>query len=375
LVIRALTAVLKSRLKDERALLLLGARRTGKTTIIKDLLKSEENSLFLNGDEKQTRALLSEDTNTESLRNILAGYKVVFLDEAQRIADIGIKLKLITDGIPEIKLIATGSSAFELANKIKEPLTGRKWEFRLYPFSFAEMVNHHGWLKERQLLHHRLVYGYYPEVVNSPGKEKIILNELSEDYLYKDILMWQGIKRADKLEQLLQALAYQVGHEVTYHQLGKLIGLDNQTIEKYISLLEQCFVIFRLPAFTRNIRKEIKRGRKIYFFDNGIRNSILANYQPIELRNDIGALWENFLVSERIKWNENRQYFCNSFFWRTTDQQEIDYIEEANGIIQAYEFKWNQQKRKRLPDIFDKTYPGSSFEILHQDNFDHFLNN
>jgi len=373
LVIRALTAVLKSRLKDERALLLLGARRTGKTTIIKDLLKSEENSLFLNGDEKQTRALLSEDTNTESLRNILAGYKVVFLDEAQRIADIGIKLKLITDGIPEIKLIATGSSAFELANKIKEPLTGRKWEFRLYPFSFAEMVNHHGWLKERQLLHHRLVYGYYPEVVNSPGKEKIILNELSEDYLYKDILMWQGIKRADKLEQLLQALAYQVGHEVTYHQLGKLIGLDNQTIEKYISLLEQCFVIFRLPAFTRNIRKEIKRGRKIYFFDNGIRNSILANYQPIELRNDIGALWENFLVSERIKWNENRQYFCNSFFWRTTDQQEIDYIEEANGIIQAYEFKWNLQKSKRIPEIFNKAYPGSRFETLHPDNFDQFL--
>jgi len=202
-----------------------------------------------------------------------------------------------------------------------------------------------------------LIYGLYPEVVNSPGKEQIILNELSEDYLFKDILIWQGIKRADKLEQLLQALAFQVGHEVTYHQLGKLIGLDNQTIEKYINLLEQCYVIFRLPAFTRNIRKEIKRGRKIYFFDNGIRNALLANFQPIELRNDVGALWENFLVSERVKRNENIQYFSNSFFWRTTDQQEIDYIEEANGIIQAYEFKWSPLKIKRIPDILTKPIP------------------
>ena len=351
----------------------MGARRTGKTTLVKALLKTEEKVLFLNGDEKQTRALFGPETNTESLRKLLAGYKVVFIDEAQRIDDVGIKLKLITDGIPEIKLIATGSSAFELANKINESLTGRKWEFRLYPFSFTEMVNHHGWLKEKQLLHHRLIYGYYPEVVNSPGKEQIILSELSEDYLFKDILIWQGIKRADKLEQLLQALAFQVGHEVTYHELGKLIGLDNQTIEKYINLLEQCYVIFRLPAFTRNIRKEIKRGRKIYFFDNGIRNALLANFQPLELRNDVGALWENFFVSERVKRNENIQYLCNSFFWRTTDQQEIDYIEEANGIIQAYEFKWNPQKSKRIPDIFDKAYPGSRFETIHPDNFENFL--
>jgi predicted AAA+ superfamily ATPase len=373
LITRALQVILQERLKDTRAILLLGARRTGKTTLIKAILKTEEKVLLLNGDEKQTRALFGPETSTESLRQLLAGYKVVFIDEAQRIDDVGIKLKLITDGIPEIKLIATGSSAFELANKINEPLTGRKWEFRLYPFSYAEMVKHHGWLKEKQLLHHRLIYGLYPEVVNSPGKEQIILNELSEDYLFKDILIWQGIKRADKLEQLLQALAFQVGHEVTYHQLGKLIGLDNQTIEKYINLLEQCYVIFRLPAFTRNIRKEIKRGRKIYFFDNGIRNALLANFQPIELRNDVGALWENFLVSERVKRNENIQYFSNSFFWRTTDQQEIDYIEEANGIIQAYEFKWSPLKNKRIPDIFDKAYPGSRFETIHPENFEHFL--
>ena len=373
MITRALQAILQDRLNDTRAILLMGARRTGKTTLVKALLKTEEKVLFLNGDEKQTRAFFGPETNTESLRKLLAGYKLVFIDEAQRIDDVGIKLKLITDGIPEIKLIATGSSAFELANKINESLTGRKWEFRLYPFSFNEMVNHHGWLKEKQLLHHRLIYGYYPEVVNSPGKEQIILSELSEDYLFKDILIWQGIKRADKLEQLLQALAFQVGHEVTYHELGKLIGLDNQTIEKYINLLEQCYVIFRLPAFTRNIRKEIKRGRKIYFFDNGIRNALLANFQPLELRNDVGALWENFLVSERVKRNENIQYLCNSFFWRTTDQQEIDYIEEANGIIQAYEFKWNPQKSKRIPDIFDKAYPGSRFETIHPDNFENFL--
>lgn len=373
MITRALQAILQDRLNDTRAILLMGARRTGKTTLVKALLKTEEKVLFLNGDEKQTRAFFGPETNTESLRKLLAGYKLVFIDEAQRIDDVGIKLKLITDGIPEIKLIATGSSAFELANKINESLTGRKWEFRLYPFSFNEMVNHHGWLKEKQLLHHRLIYGYYPEVVNSPGKEQIILSELSEDYLFKDILIWQGIKRADKLEQLLQALAFQVGHEVTYHELGKLIGLDNQTIEKYINLLEQCYVIFRLPAFTRNIRKEIKRGRKIYFFDNGIRNALLANFQPLELRNDVGALWENFLVSERVKRNENIQYLCNSFFWRTTDQQEIDYIEEANGIIQAYEFKWNPLKSKRIPDIFDKAYPGSRFETIHPDNFENFL--
>jgi uncharacterized protein len=295
------------------------------------------------------------------------------IDETQRISDIGIKLKLITDQLSDIQLIATGSSSFDLANKINEPLTGRKWEYRLFPLSFQEMVNHHGLLKERRLLSHRLIYGYYPDVVTHSGNEKEILKQLTDSYLYKDILMWENIKKPEKLLKLLQALALQIGNEVSYNELGKLIGLDNQTVEKYIQLLEKTFIIFRLGAFSRNLRKELKKGRKIYFYDNGIRNALIANFSQPELRTDIGGLWENFMISERQKYIHYEDIWVNNYFWRTQDQQEIDYIEENHNLLHAYEIKWNSKTVSKLSKTFSGAYPNHTFSLVNPDNFESFL--
>jgi hypothetical protein len=296
LINRALNDLIRHYLPDKRTLIILGPRRVGKTTLLRSVQNENKNVLFLNGDEKEIQTLF-ESGNVETLKKAFGSNEIVILDEAQRITNIGLSLKLITDDLPQIKLIVSGSSAFHLNNSIQEMLTGRKWDFKMYPLSYSEMVGHHGWIKEKLLLSHRMVYGYYPDVVLNDGLERKILRELLQEYLYKDILLWQGIKKSDKLYDLLRALAYQVGHEVNYTQLGKLIHLDNETIEKYIVLLEQCFIIFRLNAYSRNLRNEIKRGKKIYFFDNGVRNA-LFQINNWELRNDIGAIWENFIVSE-----------------------------------------------------------------------------
>ena len=314
-----------------------------------------------------------EYASSTRFKAVFAGKKIVVIDEAQRISDIGLKLKLITDQIPEIQLIVTGSSAFELSNKVNEPLTGRKWEYKLFPFSFSEMVDYHGFTDENRLMKHRLIYGYYPDVVTNQGNEKEILKQLSDSYLYKDILMWERIKKPEKLLKLLQALAYQLGSEVSYNKLANLLDIDNQTVEKYIQLLEQTFIIFRLSAFSRNHRKELKRGRKIYFFDNGIRNALLANFNLPELRTDIGALWENFIISERIKYLHYNNLWANSYFWRTQDQQEIDYIEERDGILFAYEIKWNAKKKPFLSKSFANTYPKHEYTIINPQNYEQFL--
>ncbi|MDX1285461.1 MAG: DUF4143 domain-containing protein, partial [Draconibacterium sp.] len=249
----------------------------------------------------------------------------------------------------------------------------RKWEYKLFPLSFSEMNNHHGFMEENRLLPQRLVYGYYPEVVTNPGKEKDILKQLSDSYLYKDILMWERIKKPEKLLKLLQALAFQVGSEISYNNLGILLEMDNQTVEKYIQLLEQTFIIFRLPAFSRNHRKELKRGKKIYFFDNGIRNALIANFSLPELRSDIGALWENFFISERIKYLHYNNIWAKSYFWRTQDQQEIDYIEERDGVLYAFEIKWNEKKKTFLSKSFSKTYPNYKYNVINPGNFEEFL--
>jgi predicted AAA+ superfamily ATPase len=284
-----------------------------------------------------------------------------------------LRLKLITDQMPDVQLVATGSSSFDLANKVNEPLTGRKWEYTMYPLSFGEMVAHHGLLDEKRLIPHRLVYGYYPEVVTHPGEEKEILKQLSDSYLYKDILMWEQIKKPEKLMRLLQALAFQVGSQVSFNELGQMCGLDTKTVEKYIVLLEQTFVIFRLGSFSRNLRNELKNSRKIYFYDNGIRNALIANFSQVESGSDVGALWENFLVSERRKMCSYNNLWRNSWFWRTRNQKEIDYIEEGDGAIAAYEFKWNPQTKTKKPEQFAKSYPNSTFAVVHLDNVDTFL--
>ena len=371
MVERVIKGMICSKLGTGKAIILMGARQTGKTTLLRELFSNESDVLWLNGDESDVRDMFDNITSTR-LKAIIGSKKVVVIDEAQRIEDIGLKLKLITDNIPDVQLVATGSSSFDLANKVNEPLTGRKWEYKMYPISFAEMVNHHGLLEEKRLLPHRLIYGYYPDVVTSQGVEKEILKQLSDSYLYKDILMWEQIKKPDKLLKLLQALAFQVGSQVSYNELAQTCGLDSKTVEKYILLLEQIFVIFRLGSFSRNMRNELKSSRKIFFYDNGIRNALIANFALPESRTDMGALWENFLISERIKNNHYQGRWCNSWFWRTTKQQEIDYIEEENGNISAFEFKWNEKAKAKVPTSFIESY-SSSFKVIHTGNVDEFL--
>ncbi|GHU77222.1 ATPase [Spirochaetia bacterium] len=329
----------------------MGARQVGKTTLLKTLFENADDALFLNGDESDVQTLFKNASSTK-FKNIFGGKKYIVIDEAQRIKDIGLKLKLITDQIPDVQLIATGSSSFDIANQTNESLTGRKWEYHLYPLSFAEMAAHHGLLDEKRLLSQRLVYGYYPDVVNHPGDEKEILKQLTDSYLYKDIFVWDKIKKSDKLVKLLQALAYQVGSQVSYSEVGQICGLDTKTVEKYIVLLEQCFVIFRLGSFSRNLRNELKHSKKIYFYDTGVRNAIIADFSLAETRRDIGALWENFLVAERQKYLAYNQLIRNIWFWRTVDQKEIDYLEEGDGAIQAFEFKWSPTAKHKIQNNF-----------------------
>jgi predicted AAA+ superfamily ATPase len=328
--------------------------------------------MWWNGDDADVRTILTNTTST-SLRALLGKSKTLVIDEAQRIDNIGLSIKLIIDQLQDVKVIATGSSAFDLANHINEPLTGRKWEYNLFPFSFGEMVEEHGLLTEKRLLHHRLVYGYYPEIVNNPGGEEIRLKQLSDSYLYKDVLIWEKIQKPDKMEKLIQALAFQVGNEVSYHELGQLSGLDNQTTEKYIDLLEKAFIVFRLGSLSRNLRNELKKSRKIYFYDNGIRNAVINQFSPAVLRQDIGALWENFVISERVKFLAYKQINCNQYFWRTHAQQEIDYIEERNGSMNAYEFKWNPKSNVKFPRTFLIAYENVETKVITPDNISEFL--
>ncbi len=372
MITRFLEDKIRAKLGTQKAILLFGARQLGKTTLLKKLFATDPGTLWLNGDEPDVQALFDQ-VNTSRLKTLFAGRKYVVIDEAQRIADIGLKLKLITDQIPEVQVIATGSSAFELANKTNEPLTGRKWEYRIFPLSFGEMVQHHGLLEEKRNLHARLIYGYYPEIVVHPGEERERLKVLTDSFLYKDILLWENIMKPEKLVRLMQTLAFQVGNQVSYNELSNMVGLDTKTVERYINLLEQIFIVFRLGTFSRNLRNELKSSRKIYFYDNGIRNALIAAFQPVGLRQDIGALWENWLVSERIKYLHYNGVWANSFFWRTAQQQEIDYVEEKDGEIAAYEFKWNTSQNFSLPKTFIEKYQPSVQEVITPNSFEAFL--
>lgn len=363
----------EAHLNDTKAIILLGPRQAGKSTLLEQM-ESEFSKpvLWWNGDEADIRSELERPTSTR-LKSLIGKAKTLIIDEAQRIENIGLCIKLITDNIKQVKVIATGSSAFELANKINEPLTGRKWEYYLYPVSYGEMVQHHGKMEERRLLDHRVIYGYYPEILNYPGEEQARLKQLANSYLYKDILTWERIQKPDRLEKLTQALAFQVGNEVSYHELGQISGLDNETVEKYIGLLEKAFIVFRLNSFSRNLRNELKKSRKIYFYDNGIRNAIIDQFNPVGLRNDTGGLWENFLISERMKYLAYHNLYGHRYFWRTHAQQEIDYIEESNGKIYAFEFKWNKKAVKKFPASFEKVYHPAMSLTVSKENFESFL--
>jgi uncharacterized protein len=354
-----------------KILVLMGGRQVGKTTLLKKIFA---NALWLNGDEADTRENLVK-ANEATLRNELGSNKIVVIDEAQRIENIGLIAKIIADKIPDIELVLSGSSSFDLANKINEPLTGRKWELMLFPLSVQEMINYHGQVTENRLLEKRIIYGYYPEVVMKEGMQQALLKSLSSDYLYKDILTWETIKKPDKLERLVQAIAFQIGQLVSYNELSKMCGINVATVERYVNLLEQTFIIYRLGSFSRNIRNELNKSRKIYFNDTGLRNATINQFQPISLRNDIGGLWENYLISERAKFLSNNQIYCNRYFWRTKDQAEIDYIEEMNGEIHAYEFKWNPAAKASFPKSFMEAYKPGSTTIIHRDNYMEWLKN
>lgn len=361
------------RIGKGKIILVFGPRQSGKTTLMHAVAeKSNMDPLWLSGDEPDIRGLLAEATST-LLKSLLGGKRLVIIDEAQRIANIGITLKLCADTLPDVQIIATGSSAFELAGVTSEPLTGRKYEYHLYPLSFGELAAHHGLLEEKRLLEHRLVFGLYPEPATRPGEERELLSLLAESYLYKDIFALGIVKKPALLERMLQALALQIGSEVSYQELGQLIGADKETVERYIDLLEKAYVLFRLPSFSRNLRNELKKNRKVYFWDTGIRNAVIRNFNPLHLRQDTGALWENFLVAERLKANHYAGRDANHWFWRTHAQQEIDYIEERDGVLSAWEFKWRASRPPRIPNSFLTAYPGCQTGYVTAETVETFL--
>jgi uncharacterized protein len=367
---RTLGEKIKTRIDSGKAIIIIGPRQVGKTTLIESVLESKE-YLLLDGDDPKTRTLLTEP-NTEQIRAILGKYKYVFIDEAQRIEGIGLTMKIITDRFKDVRLFASSSSSFDLSDKINEPLTGRKWEYRLYPVSWEEYEMHHGFLHAEQNLENRLLYGFYPDVLNNAGDEISILRNLTNSYLYKDILAYAGIRKPEVLDKLLQALALQIGGEVNYSELAQVVGVDKNTVSKYIDILQKGYIIFKLSSFGRNLRNEIKTNRKIYFYDNGIRNMIIGNFNPLGLRTDKGALWGNFLISERTKQIEYKQTLARTYFWRTKQQQEVDFVEEAGGKVSGYEFKWNKKKNQRLPKTFSDTYKAES-KVIDRENFREFV--
>ncbi|MEI6286583.1 MAG: ATP-binding protein [Bacillota bacterium] len=367
---RAIFQQITSQLFRGKVIVLYGARQVGKTTLLKQLVKetSPDDAFWLNGDEPDDRALLENATST-AIKRLIGNKKLVIIDEAQRVKNIGLTLKIAVDNFPELQFIASGSSSFDLANKISEPLTGRKREFLLFPLSFGELSLDGAMRIEKRLLEARLVFGSYPEVINSPGEERTVLRTLSDDYLYKDIFTLSDIRKPTVIADLLKALALQVGNQVSYGEISKLLGINSQTVERYVQLLEQSFILFRLRSYSRNLRNELSHSRKIYFYDNGILNAATAQFAPLGNRVDVGALWENYLMSERMKYLRYQNIWANSYFWRTTAQQEIDYIEEYDGRISAYEFKWSEKQRAKISSTFKKAYEPSITGVITRENY------
>ncbi len=370
---RKIGQAIRRRFFSGKAILLYGPRQSGKTTLIQELLRPEAGHvLFLNGDEPDAREMLTRITSTR-MRSLLGAKKILVIDEAQRIPGVGLTIKLVTDQLKDVQLIATGSSAFDLAEKTSEPLTGRKFEFTLMPLAFGELARANGLLEERRLLPTRLVFGSYPDIIVRAADAGVLLRSLAGSYLYKDLLMLEQIKKPVLLEKIVRAVALQCGAEVSFHELGQLVGADQKTVEKYIDLLEKAYVIFVLPAFSRNHRNEIKKSRKIYFCDCGIRNAVLGNFLPLESRTDTGVLWENYLQAERRKKLLADESDARGYFWRTTDQKEIDYLEETPRGLAAYEFKWKNGGKARIPKTFTNAYPAAEKDIITPDNVESFL--
>lgn len=360
--------------KRNKIITLLGPRQVGKTTLLEQIVEESGNQriMTLNCDDEDDRILLQGRSSTE-LKNLIGNNDLIMIDEAQRVENIGLTLKMIGDLKTKSNIIVTGSSSLDLGDKVNEPATGRLIEYNLFPFTVSELADETSWREEHRMLNQRLVFGMYPEVVMYPEDARRTLMTLCNSYLYKDLLSYDGIRKPALLQNLVRALALQVGSEVSYNELAQLVGADKVTVEKYIDLLEKCFVIFKLPSYSRNLRNEIKKGKKIYFYDNGIRNAVLSNFAMPQLRTDMGALWENFLVSERLKRNAYGGNYAQMYFWRTQTQQEVDYVEECDGKLSTFEFKWNPKAKTSLPKLFADTYPGSMFGVITPENYENFL--
>jgi uncharacterized protein len=371
---RKLLPVIEGKLETGKVIIVLGARQTGKTTLLNELKSrlNDRKTLFLNCDEPDIRAMLSDRTSTE-LASLIADNEIIFIDEAQRVKNIGMTLKILKDNFKYLKIAATGSSSLELSDKINEPLTGRKYEYTLFPFSYSELYNKNGMLETKRKLEQYLIYGMYPDVINNPDNSKEILLNLTGSYLYKDIFFLYQIRKPELIEKLLRAVALQCGSKVSYNELASLLQTSKETVATYLNLLEKAFVIFRLGAFSRNLRNELSRTQKYYFWDNGIRNALLGNFSPLEMRADTGILWENFIISERLKKNSYSDSYYSSYFWRTVQKQEIDYIEESDGKLSAYEIKWNPKKKVKFTKTFTNAYQNAATKLIHRDNFTEFI--
>ncbi len=372
MITRVQSAKIEKAFFKGKAIIVSGARQVGKTTMLEHILqKFTDKLLTLDGDDIIIQQLLNRP-NTQQIKQIIGDNRLVFIDEAQRISEIGLTSKIIIDQFKDVQLILSGSSSFDLYNKVNESLTGRKWTFNLWPVSWEEWQNHVGYVKAEQDVENRMVFGFYPDVLNHEENPGRVLAELADSYLYKDILMYEGLKKPSAIKKLLQALAYQVGSEVSFQELGQTTGIDPKTVNVYIDILEKAYIIFRLTPLSRNLRNEIKAKNKIYFYDNGIRNAVIGQLQPLAIRQDIGILWENFMVSERVKQLSINNSLRNYYFWRTTQQQEVDYIEEVNGEFFAFEFKWSEKKKIKFPKTFSHNYKAIE-KGINRSNFREFV--
>ena len=372
---REVKKLLKEWLFCGKILILYGARQVGKTTLTKEILLEYPGSVYMNCETNQVFEVLST-RNLERIKSYIGNARLVVFDEAQKIPEIGLTLKIIHDSWPDLQIIATGSSSFDLLNELSEPLTGRNVKFLLYPISFKEVSQIHQPIILEDRIELFMRFGMYPDIIDRPESQKIkLLEELSNDYLFRDIMKVDSLRHPDVLRNLLKALALQTGNEVSFNELSRLLKVTVETIQRYIEILERAFIIFKVGSFSRNLRKELSRSQKYYFFDLGIRNSLLQNFNSLENRNDVGALWENFCILERIKSNQANNIHANLYFWRTYDQKEIDLIEESGGTLEAWEFKYNPNQKSKTPNEFLKTYPGSNYNIIHKQNIFPFLTN
>ena len=373
-LVRDLSENIIKKLQSNKVVIVFGARRVGKTVLVKELLeKINEPVLSLNGEDINVHDKLAI-RSIENYKQLLGSYKFLYIDEAQKIPEIGLKLKLMIDEIEDLKIIISGSSSFDIHKDAGEPLTGRKYSFNLFALSENEFNQVENKIEKIDKVRERLIFGNYPELLQLPDREDKIdyLNEMVSSYLLKDILVYENIKNSQKIFNLLRLIAFQIGGEVSLQELGKQLGISKNTVEKYLDLLSKVFILHKVEGFSRNLRKEITKNSRWYFLDNGIRNAVIANFNPIESRNDIGALWENYMISERLKYQEYNRLSSNNYFWRTYEQQEVDWVEERDGSLFGYEFKWKESKVK-IPTQWKNAYPDSSFEVINKDNFEKWL--